>query len=80
MFLRVPASGGKDFSPSVVKNRAFTDTVIAYGGPGRPRHTRCRIVLSDDLTPDRDALQVFSSKTRPALGLPGTTRPALAIA
>jgi hypothetical protein len=56
-------------------NRASTVTVIAYGGPGRPR----RIALSDDSTTDRDALQVFSSKTRPALGLPETTRPLLAI-
>jgi hypothetical protein len=61
-------------------NRASTVTVIAYGGAlAVPRPTHCRIALSDESTTDRDALQVFSSKTRPALGLPSTTRPLLAI-
>ena len=39
-----------------------------------------RFSLSDDSTPFRDALQFFCSKNRPALRLPGTTRPSLAIA
>lgn len=37
---RVPASGGKDCSPSVVINRASTATVNASGGPGRPRRLK----------------------------------------
>jgi hypothetical protein len=52
--------------------------VIAFGDPGRPQHRASR--SPDDSTPGRDALQFSYSENRPALGLPGTTRPSLAIA
>ena len=41
---RVPASGGKDCSPSLVSNRASTVTVIACGGPGRPRRSKSTLL------------------------------------